>query len=115
MPFVTRQDDHYNSVRIMRRKRTSEQNMIGWQQKVEQVLIRLGSACLLLLLSVSVALAQTTCPALVEQAMNTVNETCASMGRNQVCYGNTSIDAEFATADVNFALPGDRASVLDLQ
>jgi hypothetical protein len=89
--------------------------MTDWQRKLEQGLIRLGGASALMLLSFSLALAQSNCPALVEQVMNTVNETCASMGRNQVCYGNTSIDAEFATADVNFALPGDRASVLDLQ
>lgn len=67
------------------------------------------------LLSVSLAVAQATdCPAFVEQAMDTVGATCGSLGRNEVCYGSTSIDAQFA-ADVPFDIPGDRAGVLDLQ
>jgi hypothetical protein len=68
------------------------------------------------LLSVSFAVAQgTDCPAFVEQAMDTVGATCQNLGRNQVCYGSTSIDAQFDTADVRFDIPGDRAGVLDLQ
>jgi hypothetical protein len=89
--------------------------MTHWRKTLERKLLQLGSTGVLLLLTVSIALAQTTCPALVETALNTVSETCASMGRNQVCYGNTAIDAEFETAEVSFEHPGDRADVVGLQ
>ena len=75
-----------------------------------------GAGMLLLLVgSVSLTLAQAgDCPAFVQRAIDTVSERCREIGRNQVCYGNNAIDAQFA-ASVTFALPGDRAGVRDLQ
>jgi hypothetical protein len=71
----------------------------------------------LLLLTVSFAAAQDDCPVMVSQALAAVGEACAGIGRNQVCYGNTSVTA--TTHDLtplpNFALPGDLSSVLDLE
>lgn len=90
---------------IMWAARRSLGRMVGW----------LASMVVVALLSVSVAAGQAeTCPTFVEQALDTVGETCGSMGRNQVCYGNNAVDAEFGSADVRFDLPGDRAEVFDL-
>lgn len=78
-------------------------------------LVRGAGLGLLLLGSVSAALTQAAdCPAFVEQAIDKVSTRCGAVGRNQVCYGNDAIDAEFATS-VTFALPGDRAGVRDLR
>lgn len=79
------------------------------------LILRRGAAPLLLLcLSISAAAAQSiTCPAFVEAAINLVGTTCGELGRNELCYGNNSIDAEFTTA-AQFDLPGDRANLTDL-
>lgn len=78
---------------------------------------RACSLMVFVLFSVSLVAAQAaSCPAYVEQALDTVGDTCGTMGRNQVCYGNSAISAEFdAAASVQFALPGDRASTFDLR
>ncbi|MBI1259660.1 MAG: hypothetical protein GC204_19505 [Chloroflexi bacterium] len=77
----------------------------------------MSGTLLLLLLSVRLVLAQgTDCPAFVDRALDAVGQSCGTLGRNQVCYGNNSIDSQFHTpAVVHFARPGDRASVLDLE
>ncbi|MFN8447801.1 MAG: hypothetical protein U0521_04195 [Anaerolineae bacterium] len=70
-----------------------------------------------LLLSISVVFAQTVgCPAFVDHALDAVGETCGALGRNQVCYGNRAVDALFdSSAPIDFADPGDRASILSLR
>ncbi|MBN1966501.1 MAG: SH3 domain-containing protein [Anaerolineae bacterium] len=56
-----------------------------------------------------------TCPALVENALLTVAESCGLMGRNQVCYGNRRVDASFtAGVALSFSQPADRAAVEQL-
>lgn len=73
-----------------------------------------GSALLLMLLSISVVAAQSvTCPDFVERAIDAVSTTCPELGRNELCYGNNAIEAEFVQT-VQFALPGDRANIVDL-
>ena len=91
--------------------------MKGAGRCVGRALWRIGGIGVLLLLSVSIVLAQAAdCPAFVDQALNAVGETCGGLGRNQVCYGNRAIDAQFDTStDVHFAIPGDRADVYDLK
>lgn len=57
----------------------------------------------------------TTCPDLVREALSRIETVCSGTGRNQVCYGNTLIEAEARPeASIQFAAPGDLASVLDL-
>lgn len=86
-------------------------------RRVGRAVGRMCGMSLLLLLSVSIVFAQAAdCPAFVDQALDTVGETCAGVGRNQVCYGNSAVDAEFDVASgVSFTIPGDRANVFDLQ
>ncbi|MEP7292550.1 MAG: hypothetical protein ABI835_12250 [Chloroflexota bacterium] len=92
--------------------------MIAARKHWRRLLTRVAGAFVFLLLSVSTGQAQAaiTCPAFVEQALNAVSQTCASIGRNQVCYGNSAVDTQFnASAQVSFAQPGDHASVLELE
>lgn len=85
--------------------------------QMNRTLRRCAALAAPLLISVSAALAQAAdCPAFVDQAINAVSDRCGTMGRNTVCYGNTSIDAEFSRSiDDAFAAPGDTASVIHLQ
>ncbi len=71
-----------------------------------------------LLLSVSVVLAQdASCPAIVEAALNAVDEFCQDTGRNQACYGNISLSAEpqADAADFTFEKTGDIVDVSDIE
>jgi hypothetical protein len=57
------------------------------------------------------------CPALVEQALERVDENCESLGQNRVCYGYDRIDALFVDAvdDTFFTVPSDRAELTELE
>jgi len=50
-----------------------------------------------------------TCPDLVRKALQTVSGKCTNTGRNQVCYGNTALNAEAqeGAGAIKFAAPGD--------
>lgn len=49
-----------------------------------------------------------TCDALVETALQAVNETCTGLGRNQACYGSDQVTAELqVNADAKFDAVGD--------
>ena len=51
--------------------------------------------CILLLFSIAiVAQEDNTCPALVTEALATVDESCAEVGRNQACYGHTQVEIQ---------------------
>lgn len=56
------------------------------------------------------------CPALVEEALTIVAESCNNLGRNMVCYGNGNVEAlnveEVSLAD--FASPGDQQNIADI-
>lgn len=56
---------------------------------------------------------QETCPALVEEAINQVGTLCADLSRNNACYGNTNVQAEFSEAVEAdyFTTPGSRANL----
>jgi LysM repeat protein len=56
-----------------------------------------------------------SCSRLVDTALAAVGDACGEIGRNQACYGNRLVDAEFqATAAGNFDATGDTANLLDL-
>gem|GEM_PF-3945836 len=54
------------------------------------------------------------CPSPIMEAINTLKIVCQSTQRNQVCYGNPLIQAQFS-APVNFAKTGDTAPFTQLQ
>lgn len=66
-----------------------------------------------------VALAQDdpACPALVEDALASLEANCTQVDRNQVCYGHNLLSAEFWQADaaLAFANPSDRVPAADVR
>lgn len=56
------------------------------------------------------------CPTLVQNVLTSVQEACADLGRNQVCYGNTDVIAfDFDEAAIqDFELSGDTVDVFNL-
>jgi len=56
------------------------------------------------------------CQIEVERAITTVADSCESLGRNQVCYGNASVEAETRpNFDVSFAQSGDVTDLAAVQ
>lgn len=70
---------------------------------------------LLLLMFVAVVSAQEDCPAFVQQTLNSVNDICSETGRDQACYGSTSIEASGRSSDLEFSQPGDLADVANIE
>ncbi|MEM6526970.1 MAG: SH3 domain-containing protein [Chloroflexota bacterium] len=68
---------------------------------------------LMLILGAGIVRAQDTCSAQVQEAMARLDQNCAEMGRNTVCYGNTQIQATFAETplELQFAVPSDRIAL----
>ena len=69
---------------------------------------------ILLLACFTTALAQTQeCPPLVTAALQAVQDVCADTGRNQACYGNAQLQAEFQPGFTNasFSKPGEIINV----
>lgn len=64
---------------------------------------------ILAILSIGLSIAQTTCPALVEQALQAVSDNCENLPRNNACYGYNSVSAEFSQPieDDFFVTPAD--------
>ncbi|MFN8374415.1 MAG: SH3 domain-containing protein [Anaerolineae bacterium] len=58
---------------------------------------------------IEVASGDSRCPVLVEDALERVNDSCAGLERNEVCYGNAlaEADPQAGAADFEFAAPGD--------
>lgn len=56
------------------------------------------------------------CSAIARSALDAVQAVCGDTGRNQVCYGNISIDAEASDSATNFAFEkaGDIADLSDI-
>ena len=71
---------------------------------------------MLLVLSPPLGLAQTTCPAFVEQAITTLGDNCSGMDRNTACYGYTPLEATFSetVAPDFFTRPSDRTALTTL-
>jgi hypothetical protein len=62
------------------------------------------------------ALAQGSCPAIVQQALQAVDSFCQGAGRNQACYGNVSLSATPREGVQNFTFSqnGDIVDVTDI-
>ncbi len=60
---------------------------------------------------------QSTCPALVKQAIDNVSAECSKAGRGKLCYGNSTISAEYqpGVSNVKFNAPGDTVDVGSLK
>lgn len=81
------------------------------------------SVVLLLLLGAAVIstssaqVEEDTCPVFIEDAISAVGDNCGSLGRNNACYGYTTVLADF-TAEVApefFTEPSDRADLLTVE
>lgn len=69
-----------------------------------------------LFLSVAVAAQSDTCPPLIYDSIVQTNDVCSATGRNQICYGSTSIDVQIRDdADITFAQPGDLSSLTEVE
>lgn len=81
--------------------------------------LQFGLIILLLALMPGRALLQATesCPAVVEQALTSLDATCGDMGRNSACYGYNSVSAIFTqeVAEDFFTQPSDRADLITMQ
>ena len=75
---------------------------------------------LLILLSIPPLIAaqsDSNCPALVQQALDSVGDSCTNLDRNSACYGFNRVSATFAEAqpDDIFSAPSDRTQLTALQ
>jgi hypothetical protein len=76
------------------------------------------SVLLLLLLGLGSLNAQeTSCQAIVFDALAAVDSLCEETGRNEACYGNVmlTVEARDDVKSLNFDAPGDRVRVADIQ
>ncbi len=65
----------------------------------------------LLLMTALVLRAQEDCPTFVQDTMQTVNQLCETLGRDQACYGNDRLEVTSSEDDLTFSVPGDVADV----
>lgn len=76
-------------------------------------MMRLSFVLLCLLLTITAA-AQDTCTTQVADALALVDQSCEDMGRNELCYGNTSVSVTGLDEGAAFSQPGDVVSILDI-
>jgi hypothetical protein len=57
------------------------------------------------------------CPTLVQDALDITGNACEGIGRNQICYGHSTVELEPHDSSVTlpFNAPGDLASIADVQ
>ncbi len=60
---------------------------------------------------------QANCPNIVKQAIDTVSAECSKTGRGKLCYGNSTITAQYqpGVSNVQFSAPGDTVDVSALK
>ncbi len=60
---------------------------------------------------------QANCPNIVKQAIDTVSAECSKTGRGKLCYGNSTISAQYqpGVSNVQFSAPGDTVDVSALK
>lgn len=60
--------------------------------------------------------ASSDCAPLVEEALQVLGSSCAEVGRNEVCYGHTMVNATFRddAVDVRFSSSGDISPLIDI-
>ncbi|MGB7338520.1 MAG: LysM peptidoglycan-binding domain-containing protein [Phototrophicaceae bacterium] len=75
------------------------------------------TTCIALLLSVAITMAQGVCDQFVGRALEAVDGSCNTLGRNQACYGFTRVEASFQSdmGDDFFTNPADVADVAELE
>ena len=79
---------------------------------------KLGLSILGFLLSIAIVLAQANeCSELIQTALESAEEECASAERNQICYGNTAliVEAQPDASNFTFEHVGDIAEVAAIQ
>ncbi|MCC7450752.1 MAG: hypothetical protein IT324_25280 [Anaerolineae bacterium] len=54
---------------------------------------------------------QNTCQAILSHAIETLNNTCDKLDRNNACYGNNAVEAELNSTTIKFNTLGDRAPI----
>ena len=73
----------------------------------------------LLALSASISIAQSTdaCPAIVQTVIESIDQFCADLERNQACYGHTQLNATARPTATNFVFEqsGDIVDLTDLE
>jgi hypothetical protein len=73
---------------------------------------------LILCLAPTIALAQEDCPTIIKSALDATQQFCATIGRNQACYGNVNLNAVPQAGidddELIFEKPGDLVSVADV-
>ena len=74
----------------------------------------LSLSILSLILVISVA-AQGSCSAFVDLALESIDDTCQGVSRNEICYGHSRVSIESDNAEIEFSQPGDIASLIDVQ
>jgi hypothetical protein len=80
--------------------------------------LRTGVVSLLfVVLCVQLALAQGTCPDIVNTALEQASAACVDLGRNQACYGNINLEAQPRDGVSNFSFrqQGDIVNLVDVQ
>lgn len=73
--------------------------------------IRVCLFVLAALLLSSIVTARESCPAIVQQALQTVDDNCIQTGRNQACYGHVAVEGLLSDAALRFERAGDIVDV----
>lgn len=78
---------------------------------------RLLLIALVLIIGIAQVVAQGDCPAIVESALEATDAACTDTNRNQACYGNVNMEAEFdpAAGDLIFEKQGDIVNIGQLR
>ena len=84
--------------------------------------IRFLSSSLLLFIALAmtttapVILAQATCPTIIQDAITVLGNSCDGISRNNACYGNIDVEAQFNLGyEQPFEQPGDLAQLVNMQ
>src|SRR5262245_47960670 len=56
-----------------------------------------------------------TCTALIQTAVDHLNESCAALPGNSACFGNSASATSASGADVSFSKPGDQLDLSAIQ
>ena len=82
-------------------------------RQIRSIILGLFTLCL----STILVFAQNDCPAIVQTALDAVDQLCESAGRNQACYGNFLIEttAQADASNFSFSQVGDVVDVNQIQ
>ncbi len=85
----------------------------AYMNRIRSIIIGFFTLCLTSIL----VFAQNDCPAIVQTALDAVDQICESAGRNQACYGNFQIEAtaQVDASNFTFSQVGDVVDVNQIQ